>query len=231
MKKIGVVGTAEGSLGFYLCHNYSQNDVEYVPLCCDVRSEFSIIEAFKTTGDRPLDGIVYAAGIYRGGTIVDVDCLDWMDVLDINLVGAYRIMRKYASTVDFNKAAHGERTMVIVGASGGTIPAAGSSAYDVSKAGLQMLTSVAALEWAPYINVIQFDPGMIKGTGMWKATAKHYNNDEHAMEIERSLSVPAGRAMTLEEACDWIHFLITKGGYATGRSLQVDGAKTHANRR
>jgi hypothetical protein len=99
------------------------------------------------------------------------------------------------------------------------VPLTEGSAYCASKAALQMLTEVMALELAPHsITVNAVAPGHT-------ATPINYAPDElaRATEIPRPV-IPAGRAAAPEEIAAAVAYLASpEASYSTGATLLVDG--------
>lgn len=219
---IGVIGTAGGSIGAAVLRKLEAHP-SFIPveLVCDVRHEESITSAMKRAPQ--LEGLVYAAGIYKGALLREVTKEDWEQVLAVNLTGAMLSLKQYAIW------GH-EGTAVLIGASAAHLPAAGSAAYCVSKAAMGTLVNIASQELEPFIHPIQLDPGIVVGTGMYNDTVKRSPLSEKELLGKRLANVPAARAMTKDEVADWVVFLLEQGSYASGSQLKVDGGKVGFSR-
>ncbi|MFC3964117.1 SDR family NAD(P)-dependent oxidoreductase [Nocardia jiangsuensis] len=100
--------------------------------------------------------VVNTVGTSTWGPIVDHDAAEWRRVLDINLAGAFLVL-KHAARVLTDGGSITSLTSL-----NGRQPGEGLSAYCASKAGLSMLTQVAALELAPRgIRVNAIAPGLV----------------------------------------------------------------------
>jgi NAD(P)-dependent dehydrogenase (short-subunit alcohol dehydrogenase family) len=120
----------------------------------DVSDEASVATLFEQTG--AVDAVVSCAGFSNIGLIVDLAVDQFRSVIDVCLTGAF-IVAKYAGRhlVDGG-------SLVSISSLNGRQPAIGMSAYCSAKAGLSMLTQVAALELAPRgIRVNAVAPGPV----------------------------------------------------------------------
>jgi NAD(P)-dependent dehydrogenase (short-subunit alcohol dehydrogenase family) len=212
-----VIGTAKGSLGEHIIKHGGMDTINNPDL--DVRNEAQVIATFDEFAQKrwsSIEGMVYAAGVYHGGKVAEMPLMYWQEQIDVNLTGAFLCVREFMRHWPTGD-------IVLIGASAAHVPAPDSAAYCVSKAGLSMLTRVAAMEGAGRYNIIQLDPGIIEDTNMSNATPV-------PMEL-RLKNVPSGRPMTKSEVCEWVRFLLGAGRYANGSSLRVDGAKYGASQR
>src|SRR4029079_8002789 len=93
----------------------------------------------------PLTGAVHAAGTARVTPLLEIEPKEWNLVLDVNLTGAWNVLSAVAR--QFSARAGG--AFVAVSSSDGARPVAGLAHYCASKAGLESLVRVAALELGP----------------------------------------------------------------------------------
>ena len=120
----------------------------------DVTDEASVERLFGETG--PLDVVVNCAGFGSLGLITDLSVDEFRGVVDVCLNGSF-IVAKYAG----QKLREGG-SLVSISSLNGRQPAIGMSAYCSAKAGLSMLTQVAAMEWGPRgIRVNAVAPGFV----------------------------------------------------------------------
>ncbi|HKL23679.1 MAG TPA: SDR family oxidoreductase [Candidatus Nanoarchaeia archaeon] len=214
MNKTVIIGKAKGSMGAHL--NKTLKTKTILP-DFDVRDD-EMIEMFFESNQNEFQNLIYTAGIYEYSKIVDADDRDWMNQIDVNLVGAMRCIKHFARTQKGG-------TIILIGSNASKVPSAGSSAYCVSKAGMKMLTKVAGQELAPDFHIIQLDLGIVEDTNMYHNTYKNMGVSEEEMLDVRLKAVPMNRCMSKDELADWIEFLITRGYYANGVSLEIDGGK------
>ena len=70
------------------------DDVEVVPLICDVTNESSVDECFEATSlNHGLDVLINAAGVMFRKSVVDASLVEWRGFLDVNLTGTWLLNR------------------------------------------------------------------------------------------------------------------------------------------
>lgn len=185
----------------------------------DVVDEASVATLFEQVGtgageataDGGVDAVVSCAGFSNIGLIVDLAVQDFRDVIDVCLTGAF-IVAKYAG-----RHLNDGGALVSISSLNGRQPAAGMSAYCSAKAGLSMLTQVAALELAPRgIRVNAVAPGFVH-TPLTEGAALVPGVVEEYVE-----NTPLGRAGTPEDIAEAVVFL-TKASWLTGEVLDLNG--------
>lgn len=175
----------------------------------DVADEGSVATLFEQTGS--CDAVVSCAGFSTIGLIVDLPVEQFRSVVDVCLTGAF-IVAKYAGRT----LAEGG-SLVSISSLNGRQPAIGMSAYCSAKAGLSMLTQVAALELAARgIRVNAVAPGFVntpltEGAAMVPGVVEEY--------VENT---PLGRAGTPEDVAEAVLYL-TKAAWLTGEVLDLNG--------
>jgi NAD(P)-dependent dehydrogenase (short-subunit alcohol dehydrogenase family) len=162
-----------------------------------------------------VDALVNNAGVNPRSPVLEGSIDVWTETLAANLVGPWACAQ--AAAGHMIRAGGGGR-IVNVTSILASVPLAGGGPYCASKAGLDMLTRVMALELAPHgIAVNAVAPGHT-------ATPMNYSAAEmEAATIERPV-IPLGRAAAPAEVARAVVFLATgDGSYATGSTLLVDG--------
>ncbi|OBB75664.1 SDR family NAD(P)-dependent oxidoreductase [Mycobacterium sp. 852014-52144_SCH5372336] len=177
----------------------------------EVTDEASVHALFDQTG--PLDVVVNCAGFSNVGMITDLAVEDFRAVIDVCLNGAF-IVAKHAGRVLREGGA-----LVSISSLNGRQPAAGMSAYCAAKAGLSMLTQVAALEWGPRgIRVNAVAPGFVHTPLTAPAAAVPGVVEEY---VENTA---LGRAGTPEDIAEAVLFLCSpKASWLTGEVLDLNG--------
>jgi 3-oxoacyl-[acyl-carrier protein] reductase len=179
------------------------------PAAVEVTDEASVQALFEGAGD--LDVVVNTAGYSALGLITDLAAEDFRGVIDVCLNGAFLVIKHAAQRL------HDGGAIVSISSLNGRQPAAAMSAYCAAKAGLSMLTQVAALELAPQgIRVNAVAPGFV-----------HTPLTEPATQIpgvveEYVENTPLGRAGTPEDIADAVLFLF-KAPWLTGEVLDING--------
>ena len=104
----------------------------------------------------PVDILVNNAGVLEpAALIVDGDPALWARNIEINLVGAYNMIRAVLPAM----IAAGAGRIVNLSSGAASRPVEGWSAYCAAKAGLAMLTRAIALEAGPALRVFGLSPG------------------------------------------------------------------------
>jgi len=183
----------------------------HTPAQVDVTDEESVRRLFEDIG--PLDVVVSCAGFGSLGLITDLAVDQFRSVIDVCLTGAF-IVAKYAG----QKLREGG-SLVSISSLNGRQPAVGMSAYCAAKAGLSMLTEVAALEWGPRgIRVNAVAPGFVE-TPLTEGSALIPGLVEDYAE-----NTAMGRAGKPEEIADAVVFLCSpKSSWLTGEVLDLNG--------
>lgn len=162
-----------------------------------------------------IDVLVNNAGASRRATLLDEDVAGWQQTLAVNLLGPWACSKAAAR----HMIAQGRGGRVVNVTSVLAFAArSGGGAYGASKAGLELLTKVMALELAPYgIAVNAVAPGHT-------ATPMNYEVQELGAVMPRQPVIPAGRAGDPAEVAQAIVALAAStASYTTGASLVVDG--------
>lgn len=182
---------------------------------CDVASTDSVDQALAAAeaAHGPVEVLVANAGITRDQLVLRMTDTDFEQVLDTNLTGAFRVVRR--ATKGMLRLRRGRVVLIssVVGLTGST----GQVGYGASKAGLVGLARSLAREVGPRgitANVVA--PGFIE-TDMTAAL------DAQTQDAYRA-RVPLGRFGSAEEVAGVVAFLASEaGGYITGAVVPVDG--------
>lgn len=175
----------------------------------EVTDEASVAALF--TG--PVDVVVNTAGFSNVGLIVDMAVEGFREVIDVCLTGAF-IVTKYAG-----RQLRDGGVLVSMSSLNARQPAVAMSAYCAAKAGLSMLTQVAALELAPRgIRVNAVAPGFVH-TPLTAPAAAIPGVVEEYLE-----NTPLGRAGTPQDVADAVAFLCSPAAsWLTGEVIDLNG--------
>jgi len=177
----------------------------------NVTDEDSVQRLFEQTG--PIDIVVNCAGFSTVGLITDMPVDQFRDVIDVCLTGAF-IVAKHAGR---NLRPGG--VLVSISSLNGRQPAAGMSAYCAAKAGLSMLTQVAALELGPRgIRVNAVAPGFVHTPLTEPAAAVPGVVEEY---IENTALGRAGRPEDIAGAV--LYLCSPSASWLTGEVLDLNG--------
>jgi NAD(P)-dependent dehydrogenase (short-subunit alcohol dehydrogenase family) len=137
-------------------------DVKGGDISCDVSDAESVADALEQTmaAHGIPDRLVACAGVGASGLLLDQELAEWRRVLDTNLTGSWLTMRAVArAMIDSGRGG----SIVAVSSISGSLADRDMGAYCVSKAGLDMLVRVAAVEWGAHgIRVNAVGPGVTR---------------------------------------------------------------------
>jgi NAD(P)-dependent dehydrogenase (short-subunit alcohol dehydrogenase family) len=182
---------------------------------CDVTVEADVERLAETAVERfgRLDVAFANAGIGSVGRLVDADAGEWSRVLDVNLTGPFLTIKHAARRMA------GGGSIVVTASLNAVQAGAGMGAYCCSKAGVAMLTQVAALELGPSgIRVNAVGPGLVRtqlteGAFLLPAIVDEYEEN-----------TPLGRYATPEEIANVVAFLASdEAGFVSGSLYLIDG--------
>ena len=142
--------------------------VDYRGFVCDVTDEKSLaaVLAEITLAYGGLDMLILNAGIFPGGAnIAEMDMIEWRKVLEVNLISGLQLMHLAYPLL---KLAPNKGRVVIIGSKNVAAPGPGAGAYSASKAALNQLMRIAALEWGvDGIRINSLHPDAVFDTGIW----------------------------------------------------------------
>ncbi|WP_313805237.1 SDR family NAD(P)-dependent oxidoreductase [Sphingobium sp.] len=174
---------------------------QVVPVVCDVSVEADVDNLFAICRERfgRLDLLLNNAGISLGGRrLHETPIAEWDQVMDINLRGAFLILRQSIALM----LESGGGSIVNTASIGGVKPSLSTTPYSISKAGLIMMTRTTALEYArDNIRVNVICPGTI-ATPMIEAGGAELIAKKEAI-------TPIGRIGTAEEVAELACFLLS----------------------
>ncbi|MDF3311225.1 SDR family NAD(P)-dependent oxidoreductase [Rhodococcus sp. T2V] len=178
----------------------------------DISNEKAVADAVERAGAAlgGIDGVVNAAGIMFRGLAADVPAADWRQVLEVNLTGAYIVLRSCIPWMLREQTA----TVVNIASAQGLLPnAPGYTAYAASKGGVINLTRALAAELAPKVRVNSVCPGMVD-TAM--ADGHRHNVGSYALN---RLADPVEIARAI------LFLTSAESSYVTGAALATDGGR------
>jgi NAD(P)-dependent dehydrogenase (short-subunit alcohol dehydrogenase family) len=192
-----------------------------VAVAGDIRDPDLAQRLVESGGD--IDGVAYlvnCAGVLDNTGFSGVDRDSWMRCLEINLIGAYRLIDMLSPAL---RRAPAAAVVNITSIEAGRVIALSdpdpTPQYAASKAGLRMLTQSAARALAADgVRVNSVSPGFV-ATPM---AATHGNVT--SLPPALAARVPTGRFATTEDIAHAVGFLLSdQAAYITGTDLRVDG--------
>ena len=161
----------------------------------------------------PVAVLVNNAGVTRDNILLRMRDEDWSRVIDINLRGAFNMIRAVTRGMMKRRAGSIVNITSVVGLTGNP----GQANYAASKAGLHGLTRSVAKELASRgIRCNAVAPGFIR-TDMTAGLS-----GKQVAELKNR--IPAGRLGDPEDVAGMVRFLAgPEAGYITGQIIAVDG--------
>ena len=178
-----------------------------------------------------IDILVNNAGISGGNSLVPlpdqdhasatserIDDATWQSVLDTNLSGAMYVCRAVAPQMLERRSGK----IINIASTNSILAYPNGSAYQVSKAGMKMLTKVLAGEWGRYnINVNAIGPG-------WFMTEMTEDNLNVPGNYQEAVSnIPLGRLTNVRDLGLLAVYLASPASdWMTGQIIYLDGGET-----
>jgi len=182
---------------------------------CDVTDAAAVDAAFGAVeaAQGPVEVLVANAGITRDNLLVLMSEDDFREVLDTNLIGAFRVIKRAARPMIRMRRGR----IILISSVVGLLGSSGQANYAASKAGLVGLARSLTRELGSRnitVNVIA--PGFVE-TDMTALLP-----GERRAEILKN--IPLGRFAAAEEVAAVVEFVAgPAGAYITGAVIPVDG--------
>lgn len=182
---------------------------------CDVSSDEDVEAAFAKVESElgPVEVVVSNAGMNADRLLLQMDPESWDQVIDVNLTGAYRVVRR--AVPKMIRARRGR--VILISSVVAGIGSAGQANYAASKAGMIGFARSLARELGSRgvtVNVVA--PGFTD-TDMTAALPE-------ARRAEILAAVPLRRMATPSEVASAVTWLASDGAaYVTGAVIPVDG--------
>jgi len=227
-----------GREGARVVVNYNQNSEEAAKVVSEIRA--SGVEAISAKADVSIRGdaqglietavaefgtvdiLVNNAGVLLGGTVLDMSEEDWDRCIAVNLKGPFNCMQAASRVM----VEHRSGKIINISSISGLLGAPkGEIAYGSSKAGLNAMTAIAALDLGVYgINVNCIAPG-------WTVTemvVRHAGSKEKFEELKATKAAQAmiGRVGEPQDIANAVLFLASEeSNFITGQVIVVDGGR------
>ena len=184
----------------------------------DVTREDSVTGAFaeiKEALGRPCDIVVNNSGMSREGWFTKMSEEDWNAVIDTNLTGVWRVAKHGANAMTTAKV---PGSIINIASITGMRTQMMSTAYCVSKAGVEHMTRNMALEMARFgVRVNAIAPGYFKT----ELNDSYLESEVGAQMIQR---IAQRRIGELKELSGPLLLLASDAGsYMTGSTIVADG--------
>jgi len=166
-----------------------------------------------------VDVVVANAGWGNIRSFLEITRQDWDDIIALNLTGTFRVMQ-WAARRMVAAGDGADRAILVVSSIRALGARAGTAPYAATKAGLNQLVRVAALELAGTgVRVNALSPGI---------TATPMSIEQNPQVLAAmTQSVPMGRAGTpLDMGAAAVYLCSPQARFVTGANLVVDGGES-----
>jgi NAD(P)-dependent dehydrogenase (short-subunit alcohol dehydrogenase family) len=203
-----------------------QARADYLGIECDLTNRQSVHQGLGAAVTRfgGLDMLILNAGIFPPScAIADMTDELWRKVMGLNLDANLALLRECHPLLKL--APNGGR-VVIIGSKNVPAPGPGAAAYSASKAAMNQLARVAALEWGKdHIRVNSIHPNQVFDTALWtpevlESRARHYGLTIEQYKTNNVLQTEIKSADVAELAAEMCGPLFAK---TTGAQVPVDG--------
>jgi rhamnose utilization protein RhaD (predicted bifunctional aldolase and dehydrogenase)/NAD(P)-dependent dehydrogenase (short-subunit alcohol dehydrogenase family) len=202
------------------------NRQDYLGAVCDLTDARSIDSALNAAVKRfgGVDMLVLNAGIFPSSApIQSISSDSWRSAMAVNVEANLLVMQ--AAHPLLKLAPRGGR-VVVIGSKNVPAPGPGAAAYSASKAALNQLARVAALEWAKDgIRINTIHPNAVYDTALWTdevlaSRAKAYNMTVEQYKKNNLLKTEVASKDVAEMAAEMCGTLFAK---TTAAQVPVDG--------
>ena len=160
-----------------------------------------------------LDLLVNNASVFYPKSVDNSEIDDWNDVINVNLRAPFFLSKGLIKKLSISSGSiiniidiHADR------------PLKNHAVYNISKAGLKMMTQTLAKELAPNIRVNGVSPGSI----LWPEASAEISEAEKKLMLER---IALNRQGSPQDIADTVLFL-ANSDYITGQIINIDGGRT-----
>lgn len=183
--------------------------------------DLSSVECFgRAFASRPsgLDVLVHNASLYGTTPLDTLSASDSLRHFRVNALAPLLLSRELAPALARSSRPGGGSIVCMCDIHASERPRKNFAAYAMSKAALEQMVRVLALELAPKVRVNGVAPGVV-------AFAESGPDSDPDMQAKYLKRVPLARSGTPEEAAEAVRWLALDATYTTGEIVRVDGGR------
>ena len=178
-------GTAVIALDINASIEVVSNHKNYLGLICDITDE-DIVKKSIENGVRYFGGIdmvVLNAGIFpESQKVSELSLFEWNKVFSINLDANFSLLREVYPML---KVSPNKGRVVFIGSKNVHAPGPGAAAYSASKAALNQLMRVLAMEWGgDGIRLNALHPNAVFDTSIWTDDVLNYRAKNYGLSVD-----------------------------------------------
>ena len=179
-----------------------------------------------------IDIVCANAGIAGYGSALEIDPLEWQEMIDVNLTGVWRTVRAAAPAV---VAGGRGGSIVLTSSIAGLVGFPGVAHYAAAKHGLVGLMRVLAMELGPEqirVNTVHptnVDTDMIQNQQLWSffTGRPDATQAEAAVQMKMMHSLPTSWVEPQDIANAVLWLTSDEARYITGATIPIDAGATH----
>lgn len=233
--KVALITGAGSGIGFAAARSFRQEGAKVIALDlkkgslngsdswieCDIGDSASVNNAFQQLSEltKQIDVLVNVAGIGAIGTVESATDQEWLNVMNVNVIGIGRVTRQAIPFLRNSKSP----SIVNIGSIAATAGIPERAVYSASKGAVNALTLAMAADYVHEgIRVNCINPGTADTPWVTRLLAQA--TDPEVEKANLNARQPMGRLVSSEEIASAILYLADSAqGSTTGTILAVDG--------
>jgi 2-keto-3-deoxy-L-fuconate dehydrogenase len=233
--KVALITGAGSGIGFAAARSFQQEGAKVIALDlnkgslngsdswieCDIGDSTSVNNAFQQISKliKHIDVLVNVAGIGAVGTVETATDQEWLNVMNVNVIGMGRVTRLAIPYLRSSTSA----SIVNIGSIAATAGLPDRAVYSASKGAVNALTLAMAADYVHEgIRVNCINPGTADTPWITRLLAQA--KDPEVEKAHLNARQPMGRLVSSEEIASAILYLADSAqGSTTGTILAVDG--------
>ncbi len=212
MKTIVITGTTSG-IGKAIAERFDGKPWRVIRLTRE-KLDVQDVEAIQKLTLPRMDVFINNAGIMLLRDFPDTTLEDWNKTIDTNLRSVFFLSQRVIPLI--KDKGH----LINISSIAGTFPEREFMAYNVSKAGVTMLTQCLSKRYGDRIFVNSISPGFVNTNLTWERQGAPESTPQHLID-----DIPMRRQAEPEEVADLVWYMV-HNRYFNGSDVKFDGGLT-----